>query len=126
VLYTDTLSESRISGDSSQLGLAIFNLLDNARKYSPPDSPIELECRQEANEAVILIRNQGKPVSEEEAEAFFEKYKRGNNSMNTGGAGLGLWLVKSIVEQHKGSVRLAGIPTGVEAMVRIPLYEHVE
>lgn len=123
VMYFDDIGDRRISGDSTQFGLAVYNLLDNARKYSPPDSPLELECRHEGNEAVIRIRNQGKPVTEEQAEAFFEKYRRGNNSMNTGGAGLGLWLVKNIIEQHKGTVALKGIPTGVEAMVRVPLYE---
>ncbi|NTW10539.1 MAG: PAS domain-containing protein, partial [Chlorobiaceae bacterium] len=123
VMYTDDLGECRISGDSIQFGLAIYNLLDNARKYSPADSPLELECRHEGNEAVISIRNQGKPITEEQAEAFFEKYRRGSNSMNTSGAGLGLWLVKNIIEQHKGAVSLKGIPTGVEAMVRVPLYD---
>jgi signal transduction histidine kinase len=112
-----------MSGDATQFGLAIYNLLDNARKYSPAGSPLELECRHADNEAVIRIRNQGKPITEEQAEAFFEKYRRGSNSMNTGGAGLGLWLVKNIVEQHKGTVTLKGIPSGVEATVCVPLYE---
>jgi PAS domain S-box-containing protein len=123
VTYTDELGECRMSGDATQFGLAIYNLLDNARKYSPAGSPLELECRHADNEAVIRIRNQGKPITEEQAEAFFEKYRRGSNSMNTGGAGLGLWLVKNIVEQHKGTVTLKGIPSGVEATVCVPLYE---
>ncbi len=123
IIYSNDLDNCRISGDFTQLGLAIYNLLDNARKYSPPESPIELECRHEGHEAVIMIRNQGKTISDEQAAAFFEKYRRGSNSMNTSGAGIGLWLVKNIIEQHKGTVNLKGIPTGVEAMVRVPLYE---
>jgi PAS domain S-box-containing protein len=123
VIYSNSLENSRISGDFTQFGLAIYNLLDNARKYSPPESPIELECRQDGHEAVIMIRNLGKSITEEQAAAFFEKYRRGSNSMNTSGAGIGLWLVKNIIEQHKGTVNLKGIPTGVEAVVRLPLYE---
>ncbi|NTW83488.1 MAG: PAS domain-containing protein [Chlorobiaceae bacterium] len=123
VMYSHNLDDCRISGDSIQFGLAIYNLLDNARKYSPADKPIEVDCRHEGKEAVIRIRNQGKTITEEQAESFFEKYRRGSNSMNTSGAGLGLWLVKNIIEQHKGTVSLKGIPAGVEAMVRVPLYE---
>jgi PAS domain S-box-containing protein len=123
VMYTDDIGERRISGDSTQFGLAVYNLLDNARKYSLAASPLELECRHEDHEAVIRIRNQGTSITEEQADGFFEKYRRGSNSMNTGGAGLGLWLVKNIIEQHKGTVSLKGIPTGVEAMVRVPFYE---
>jgi PAS domain S-box-containing protein len=124
ILYSESLEESEIFGDHSQLKLAIFNLLDNARKYSPSDSPIEIECRPEGDEAFISIRNQCNPISQEEAKLFFEKYQRGSNSMNTGGAGLGLWLVRNIINQHNGKVFLKGIASGVEATVRLPLILH--
>ena len=122
VQYSENLDACEIFGDSSQLKLAIFNLLDNARKYSEPDSPIELDCRQEGDEAVIRIRNRGTPITDHEAKALFEKYQRGSNSMNTGGAGLGLWLVKSIIDQHNGQISLKGIASGVEATIRLPLF----
>ncbi len=124
ILYADSLDESEIFGDPSQLKLAIFNLLDNARKYSPSDSPIKIECRPEGDEAVISIRNRCSPISQEETELFFEKYQRGSNSMNTGGAGLGLWLVKNIIDQHNGKVFLQSIESGVEATVRLPFIHH--
>lgn len=121
LLYSEHLFNCEIVGDSAQLKLAIFNLLDNARKYSSPNSPIEIECQLEANNVIIKIRNQGKSISPEEGEKYFEKYQRGSNSINTGGAGLGLWLVRNIVNRHNGRVTLAGIPAGVEATVRLPL-----
>jgi PAS domain S-box-containing protein len=124
ILYAESLEQSEIYGDPSQLKLAVFNLLDNARKYSPSDSPIEMECRPTGDEAVISIRNQCNPILQEEAELFFEKYQRGSNSMNTGGAGLGLWLVRNIINQHNGKVSLKGIASGVEATVTIPLIHH--
>jgi PAS domain S-box-containing protein len=123
ILYVEKLGKSEVYGDPSQLKLAIFNLLDNARKYSPSDSPIEMECRTEGKEAIISIRNRCNPISQEDAELFFEKYQRGSNSMNTGGAGLGLWLVKNIINQHNGKVTLKGIASGVEATVRLPLLQ---
>ena len=126
ILYTDRLDTSEIVGEPSQLKLAIYNLLDNARKYSPPDSPIELESRIEDGDVVIKIRNQGGSITDDEGEAFFEKYRRGSNSMNTGGAGIGLWLVRSIISHHKGQVTLTGMPSGVEATVRLPLDDEAE
>jgi PAS domain S-box-containing protein len=123
ILYTESIEKCVIYSDPSQLKLAIFNLLDNARKYSPSNSPIEMECRAEGDEVVISIRNRCSPISQEEAELFFEKYQRGSNSMNTGGAGLGLWLVKNIIHQHNGKITLKGIASGVEATVRLPLIQ---
>jgi len=123
--YSGNLKGGEIFGDPSQLKIAIFNLLDNARKYSPPDSLIELECSQEGDEAVIRIRNQSTPITKGEAEMLFEKYHRGRNSMNTGGAGLGLWMVKNIIEEHNGQICFEGITSGVEISIRLPLFHKI-
>ncbi len=82
---------------------------------------VELDCFLEGDNAVICITNYGKPIKKCEAEILFEKYKRGSNSMNTGGAGLGLWMVKNIIEEHNGQVSLKGIASGVEATILLPL-----
>jgi len=121
LLYSEHLENCEIVGDSAQLKLAIFNLLDNARKYSLPNSPIEIDCQLELNNITIKIRNKGKSISPEEGEKYFEKYLRGSNSINTGGAGLGLWLVRNIINRHNGQVTLTGTPSGVEARVTLPL-----
>ncbi len=126
ILYTVNLGNSEIIGEPAQLKMAIFNLLDNARKYSPPESTIELDCQIEDEVAVITVRNQGKSLRPDEGEAFFEKFRRGSNAVNTGGAGLGLWLVRNIVQQHKGIVSLTGIESGAEATIRLPLIYHTE
>ncbi len=122
--YSVTVEACEILGDPSRLKLAIFNLLDNAHKYSLPGSTIELKSSEEGESAVISIRNKGIPLLEDEAEVIFEKYQRGSNSMNTGGAGLGLWMVKSIIEEHKGQVSLKGFDSGVEVTIRLPLFHH--
>ncbi len=119
--YSETAGSCKIFGEASQIKFAIFNLLDNARKYSPPDSEIEVECSVEHDDAVIRIRNEGAGFTRKEGESFFEKYFRGNNSVNTAGAGLGLWLVRNIINQHKGKVSLEGKVSGVEATIRLPL-----
>ena len=115
------LAGEEVIGETGQFGMAIFNLLDNARKYSPPESPIGLECRVENGEVIITIRNEGKSISSAESGELFEKYRRGSNAANTGGAGIGLWLVREIVEHHHGSVALRGTEQGVEAIVTLPL-----
>ncbi|MBN1279691.1 MAG: PAS domain S-box protein [Chlorobiaceae bacterium] len=121
IRFSECLDASRIFAEPSQLKLAIFNLVDNARKYSTPGSPIVVDCQKEADEIVIRIRNRGTTITKDESETLFNKYQRGRHSMNTSGAGLGLWLVKKIVEQHNGKVTLKGIPSGVEAVLRLPL-----
>jgi signal transduction histidine kinase len=121
VRSTGNLLDSRVSGEASLLKMAIFNLLDNAHKYSQPDTSIEIVCVREGDEAVITIQNHGKGITGGEGEEFFEKYRRGSNAANTGGAGIGLWLVRSIIEQHHGQVSLVSTESGVEATVRLPL-----
>ena len=115
------LAGEEVIGETGQFGMAIFNLLDNARKYSPPESPIGLECRVENGEVIIIIRNEGASISGAETGELFEKYRRGSNAANTGGAGIGLWLVRDIIEHHHGSVALRGTGSGVEAVVTLPL-----
>lgn len=119
--YSECSESAEVFGELSQIQFAIFNLLDNARKYSPPESTIDVGCWTDENEIVINIRNKGEWISQKEADVFFEKYHRGKNSVNTAGAGLGLWLVRNIITQHQGSVTIKATPYGAEAIVRLPL-----
>ncbi|MEI8103251.1 MAG: ATP-binding protein, partial [Chlorobium sp.] len=66
------------------------------------------------------IKNQGEPFTPEEGEAFFDKYSRGS-STDTSGAGVGLWLVRQIIEQHHGQVTLEFAESRICATVRLPL-----
>uniref|UniRef100_Q3AQD1 histidine kinase n=1 Tax=Chlorobium chlorochromatii (strain CaD3) TaxID=340177 RepID=Q3AQD1_CHLCH len=122
IIYSETVENSLVLGEPSQLKLAIFNLLDNARKYSPTDSPIKVTCSLDADTVMIRIRNYGTSITKDEEKTLFEKFQRGSNSMNTSGAGLGLWLVKSIINRHNGQVSLTCIDSGVETLVRLPLH----
>jgi signal transduction histidine kinase len=119
-MFSETANQQEIACSPKGLRTVIFNLLDNARKYSPPDSPVEIECRIEHDEAVMTIRNQGTGIDPEE-EPLFEKYARGRNSSGTSGAGIGLWLVRHIIGQHKGTVELEASGACIIAIVRLPL-----
>ncbi|NTU69099.1 MAG: PAS domain-containing protein [Chlorobiaceae bacterium] len=121
---TGDLADTMIFGEAAQLRMAIFNLLDNARKYSPSGTPIDIERRLEDGNAIITIRNQGKGFTEIEGGELFEKYRRGSNAANTAGAGIGLWLVKNIIEQHHGEVALNCNAAGVAVVVTLPLLKN--
>jgi PAS domain S-box-containing protein len=118
--YDGNLNGTEILGEQGPFKMAIFNLLDNARKFSPPESSIDLECHVVNTEVMIIIRNQGNSISGAESEELFEKYRRGSNAANTGGAGIGLWLVRDIIECLNGKVTLSGIESGVQATISLP------
>lgn len=108
--------------DAAQLKTAILNLIDNACKYSPADTPVIIECQTAEELVVIAIQDQGKGVAPVDAEGLFDKYSRGANSHHTSGAGIGLWLVRQIVEQHGGNVSmLCRDGAGCTVMIRLPI-----
>ena len=121
-IYTDNLDPSiTFNGEADYLKTALFNLLDNAAKYSLADTPVTITSGVESGELVITVHNHGFGLTPAEEEWLFEKYRRGSKSSNISGAGLGLWLVRDIITQHGGSVRLKGIQSEVIASVRLPL-----
>jgi PAS domain S-box-containing protein len=110
-----------VTGDAVLLKTAILTLLDNAVKYSPPRTPVSLEWRSAENEAIITVSDQGPGVTAEELERLGEKYYRGSASSGTVGAGIGLWLVARIVEEHRGTVRFEPGEPGLTVTIRLPL-----
>jgi signal transduction histidine kinase len=82
------------------------NLLDNAAKYSPMESPVELEAMQREKSICIEIRDRGIGIPEEDLERVFEPFFRTDRSRapETGGTGLGLTLSKRIIDSHQGSL----------------------
>ena len=123
VVFENCQENVNIYGEESGIKFAIFNLLDNARKYSPEESTITIKCsgKDESYVKIVVGNKQLTDLSEEELEMFFEKYHRGANTSNTAGAGLGLWLVKNIVTQHDGSITLAKTGKRIEATIILPV-----
>ncbi len=125
-LFDISLTDHAINSEQHYLTTALFNLFDNAQKYSLPDSPIEIDCHGEGDEVAIRIRNQCDGILTNEAEQLFRKYQRGSNSNNTNGSGLGLWLVREIVQRHHGAVTFEKSGDHVMVTVRLPLADSVE
>jgi signal transduction histidine kinase len=95
-----------IQGDRIALTSAVENLLDNAIKYSQAGSPIALEAEAAAAELTIRVRDRGYGIAKEDRKHVFEKFYRGSGeiSRQVKGAGVGLSLVRQIVEAHGGHV----------------------
>ncbi len=119
--FAISLTERAINAEKHYLTTALFNLLDNAQKYSPPESSIDIDCHEERDEVVIRIQNQSNSFLTNETEQLFKKYQRGSNSKNTNGSGLGLWLVREIINRHNGTVTFEKSGIHVVVTVRLPL-----
>jgi len=113
-----------IDGDPARLTQVISNLLDNARKFTPEHGRIDLSLAREENEAVIRVRDTGRGISPALLPHVFEVFTQGQVTIarDEGGLGLGLSLVKGLVELHGGRVSAssAGPGKGAEFTVRLP------
>ncbi len=111
-----------VYADDVLLGQVVVNLLENAIKYTPEDTPIELAAVAADDDAVILeIRDRGPGFDPGEEGRIFEKFYRGK-SKNGRGAGLGLAICRAVVEAHRGTIeafnRAGG---GAVFRIRLPL-----
>jgi signal transduction histidine kinase len=96
-----------ISGDRLLLQMALNNLIDNAIKYSGRDTDISVELKKEGI-VRLLVKDIGKGIPDAEKKNIFNKFYRVGNqpTKESKGTGLGLYLTKKIIEQHKGTVRV--------------------
>jgi two-component system sensor histidine kinase KdpD len=85
---------------------AVFNLLDNAVKYSPPDTPIVAAITATQTGASLVIENTMASAGEIAMDRVFDKYYRSKNTHGTIGTGVGLYLVRKIVEEHGGTAEV--------------------
>ena len=113
-----------VKGDREALGRALWNLLDNAVKYSPTNRAVWLEMTRAGGRLAIAVRDQGLGIRENERTEIFRKFYRGSASEATGikGTGIGLALVSHIVRAHDGEITVESIPgQGSTFVIRLPL-----
>jgi two-component system sensor histidine kinase KdpD len=82
----------------------LINLLENAGKYTPPTSPIEILAHQEQTEVVIEVADRGPGIPKDLSDKIFEKFYRLPRESAGGGAGLGLAICRGVVEAHGGRI----------------------
>jgi two-component system, OmpR family, phosphate regulon sensor histidine kinase PhoR len=112
-----------IKGDALAVSSIILNLLENAEKYSPEDSEVVITLTSDDKNAVIEVADHGKGVPDAEKSRIFNKFYRVGNeeTRNTKGTGLGLFIVSHIVDLHNGTVILEdNKPTGAVFKVILP------
>jgi len=103
---------AEVEADAVRLGQAVNNLLDNALKYTPEDGKVTLAASADSGGAVLTVTDNGPGVPFAEREAIFRRLYRGDASRSQRGLGLGLSLVKAIVESHHGTVSVDDAPGG--------------
>ncbi|MBK7292271.1 MAG: sensor histidine kinase KdpD [Holophagaceae bacterium] len=100
----------------------LLNLLDNALKYSPPESPVDIKAWAAGKSLTLSIADQGPGIPAGEEERIFEKLARGQAASNRPGAGLGLAICKGIVTAHLGRIQAVNHPQGgAQFLVTLPL-----
>jgi signal transduction histidine kinase len=111
--------------DQSRFAQVMENLLDNAVKYSPPGHPIRIEGRANNGEYEIAIADQGIGMTEPQVARIFDKFYRGNFANTAAeGVGLGMSVVKNIVEAHGGRIWVVSTPgLGTTVRLRLPVKE---
>lgn len=111
-----------IIGDPDLLLLMLHNLLDNARKYTHPGDTITLQVRVDDGDLLIVVMDTGIGIPSGEIPLVWEDLYRGQQVREIPGSGIGLTLVKTIIERHYGQVRLESAPgAGTSVYVRLPV-----
>ena len=110
-----------VKGDPDLLLLAIHNLLDNAIKFTASGDTIEVRASENGNEVVIEVADTGPGIPEEEVRLVWDELYRSKQARGVPGSGLGLPLVRAIIEKHGGMVGLRSIHgQGTVFSVRLP------
>jgi two-component system sensor histidine kinase MprB len=118
VRFTAALSPTRVRGDRVRLERAVVNLLDNARKWSPDGSVVEVEVA--AGE--LVVRDGGPGIDEADLPYVFDRFYRSADARRLPGSGLGLAIVRQVAEMHGGAVWATTPPSarGAELHLRLP------
>jgi PAS domain S-box-containing protein len=113
-----------VAGDPTRLEQVVLNLVDNAVKYTPPAGRIRVTVARDRRDAVLRVQDTGVGLPPDLLPRVFELFRRGHQARQHGreGLGIGLWLVKRLVEMHGGEVTAVspGPGQGSEFVVRLP------
>jgi two-component system sensor histidine kinase KdpD len=100
----------------------LINLIENALRYTPADSPIALSARAEADSLTLSVADRGPGIPAGDEERVFEKFYRAPGATADGGVGLGLAICRAIVSAHGGRIWASSLPSGgAQFQIRLPL-----
>lgn len=112
-----------IQADADKISRIFINLISNAVKYTPTGGSVKVSLSGESGKALICVEDTGVGISEEDLPYIFERFYRTDRSRNshTGGAGIGLTIVKAIVEMHRGKISvLSKVGSGTKFQILFP------
>lgn len=111
-----------IMGDAAQLDRVFWNLIGNAIKFTPTGGKINVSCKRENGYISVAVQDTGIGIPQDELPLLFTQFKRLKGAAKIEGTGLGLFIVKTLVEAHKGSIRVESVDEqGSTFTVRIPI-----
>ncbi len=124
------LAESRVMADSSRLQQAIANLMTNAIKFTPQFGKITVDLKEENDKVIFKITDNGQGIPPEELPHIFKQYFQSTTAKNKTGLGLGLSIVKAIINKHGGQVSVKNNENGIGCtfFVSLPIKQnrHIE
>jgi signal transduction histidine kinase len=103
-------SLSRVMGDRDRLHQAFLNLIDNAVKYSPDDSQVTVSLTPEEQAVQVEVRDSGRGIQPQDLPYIFEPLYRSEGARDVPGTGLGLTIVRTILEQHGSTIEVQSVP----------------
>lgn len=108
----DKLSETKVKADSDMINQVVFNLIDNAVKFTPDGGYIEVTCSRADKKATVRIRNSGQGIEPDEQEKIFERFYKvdKSRSFDVKGAGMGLYIVRTLTELNGGKISVNSTP----------------
>jgi len=111
-----------LEADPLRLVQVLANLLGNAARFTDPGGHIQLSATADDGQVVLRVRDNGQGIAPDLLPRVFDPFRQGDGGHTRGGLGIGLALVKSLVELHGGSVAAysAGACTGAEFVIRLP------
>lgn len=122
-IHTDIDQHIAVIGDRQALTSLVANLLENAAKYSPTNTAIQVNLSQNNQQVALSIIDEGPGIPEEEQPHIFKKFYRIGNedTRKTKGTGLGLFLVKEVADKHDATIKInPHQPKGTEFLVLFP------
>ena len=133
LVVNDEIERLRIDGNRSQMEQVFTNLLSNAIKFTPKTGTVTVTAQHIDTESgavvEVTIHDTGIGIPEEETDGLFQRFTRGSNALDAmiPGSGLGLTIVKEVVDVHRGSITFTSkIGKGTKFTVRLPIFRSAE
>lgn len=121
IIINKDISELTLHGDKDLLFQLCANLIDNAIKFTSDKGRIDMKASISKNIILLTITDNGVGIPDDDKNKIFDRFYRSDKSRNTPGSGLGLSMVKAIVELHHGTIEFEDNNPGTKVKVRLPV-----